>query len=131
MTRDEAKALLPIIQAYTEGKTIQTKIKTDSQGLAEEWIDVINPDLDGTPGCYRIKPEPTYRPFKDADECWKEMQKHQPFGWVIDPSMQYRQVIRLSGCAFYLDGASVAYEFREILMNLTFADGEPFGVKQE
>lgn len=131
MTRDEAKALLPIIQAYTEGKTIQTKIKTDSQGLAEEWIDVINPDLDGTPGCYRIKPEPTYRPFKDADECWKEMQKHQPFGWVIDPSMQYRQVIRLSGCAFYLDRASVVYEFREVLMNLTFADGEPFGVKQE
>ena len=49
MTREEAKALLPIIQAYTEGKTIQTKIKTDSQGLAEEWIDVINPDLDGNP----------------------------------------------------------------------------------
>lgn len=29
---------------------------------------------------YRIKPEPKYRPFKDAKECWQEMQKHQPFG---------------------------------------------------
>lgn len=31
---------------------------------------------------YRIKPEPKYRPFKDAEECWNEMQKHQPFGWT-------------------------------------------------
>ena len=96
MTRDEAKALLPIIQAYTEGKTIQTKIKTDSQGLAEEWIDVINPDLDGNPGCCRIKPEPTYRPFKDTEECWREMQKHQPFGWAKEN--QTRNTLILGGC---------------------------------
>lgn len=31
---------------------------------------------------YRVKPEPEYRPFKDAKECWAEMQKHQPFGWT-------------------------------------------------
>ena len=131
MTREEAKALLPIIQAYTEGKTIQIKIKTDSTGLAEEWIDVINPDLDGSPGCYRIKPEPTYRSFKDADECWQEMRKHQPFGWVIDPNMQYRQIVKLNRDTFYLDNANARFKFCDILRNLTFADGNPFGIKEE
>ena len=125
LTREESKEFLPIIQAFAEGKTIQVQ---ETEGYWRD-LDVLHFNYDTYR--YRIKPELKYRSFKDADECWKEMQKHQPFGWVIDPSMQYRQVIRLSGCAFYLDGASVAYEFREILMNLTFADGEPFGVKQE
>ena len=121
MTRDEAKALLPIIQAYTEGKTIQTKIKTDSQGLAEEWIDVINPDLDGNPGCYRIKPKPTYRPFKDAKECWQEMQKHQPFGWAKEISNEK-----------YINLGWVPTEDNEdAFHNITFADGTPFGIEEE
>lgn len=125
LTREESKEFLPIIQAFAEGKTIQVQ---ETEGYWRD-LDVLHFNYDTYR--YRIKPELKYRSFKDADECWKEMQKHQPFGWVIDPSMQYRQVIRLSGCAFYLDKASVAYEFREVLMNLTFADGEPFGVKQE
>ena len=125
LTREESKEFLPIIQAFAEGKTIQVQ---ETEGYWRD-LDVLHFNYDTYR--YRIKPELKYRSFKDADECWKEMQKHQPFGWVIDPSMQYRQVIRLSGCAFYLDEASVAYEFREVLMNLTFADGEPFGVKQE
>ena len=125
LTREESKEFLPIIQAFAEGKTIQVQ---ETEGYWRD-LDVLHFNYDTYR--YRIKPELKYRSFKDADECWKEMQKHQPFGWVIDPSMQYRQVIRLSGCSFYLDRASVVYEFREVLMNLTFADGEPFGVKQE
>lgn len=136
MTREEAKALLPIIQAYAEGKTIQTKIKTDSTGLAEEWIDVINPDLDGSPGCYRIKPEPTYRPFKDADECWQEMRKHQPFGWLQDKACK---VFKLYAISIDNDGIMIAeYDngtslesFKALCSNYTFADGEPFGIKEE
>ena len=30
------------------------------------------------------KKEPTYLPFKNKEECWAEMQKHQPFGWVME-----------------------------------------------
>lgn len=26
--------------------------------------------------------EPSYRPFKNQEECWNEMLKHEPFGWV-------------------------------------------------
>ena len=35
--------------------------------------------------------ENSYRPFKNDDECWEEMKKHEPFGWVknIDDEKYY------------------------------------------
>ena len=75
MTREEAKELLPIIQAWAEGKNIQFL----SDG---EWHDINQADFTCYPDKYRIKPEPKYRPFKNQEECWKEMLKHQPFGWL-------------------------------------------------
>ena len=77
MTREEAKKLLPFIQAYCEGKTIQSKCITDEMPL---WLDDNNPTFEVDDFDYRIKPEPKYRPFKNAEECWNEMKKHQPFG---------------------------------------------------
>lgn len=132
MTREEAKQMLPVIQAYAEGKTIQTKIKTDSTGLAEKWIDVTNPDLDGNPGCYRIKPEPTYRPFKDAEECWEEMQKHQPFGWLRHDGLDCMiHISYLLGEALTLEGDCL-YTFENAFdKGYAFADGEPFGIIEE
>lgn len=73
MDRQQAKELMPIIQAFAEGKTIQA---AGGRG----WYDVDNINFNSCK--YRIKPEPKYRPFNDAEECWQEMQKHQPFGWV-------------------------------------------------
>ena len=74
MTREEAKELLPIIQAFAEGKTIQLF----TNGI---WEDAKNPSF-GELSRYRIKPEDTYRPFETKEECWNEMLKHQPFGWL-------------------------------------------------
>lgn len=55
MKRDEAKKLLPVIQAFAEGKVVQMK---DSKG---SWIH--NPSPTFSPVYeYRIKPEPL--------ECW-------------------------------------------------------------
>ena len=75
MNRQQAKELLPIIKAYAEGKTIQYYYEDAN------WID-ISPDkavdFSNNPSKYRIKPDPKYRPFKDIEECWQEMQKHQP-----------------------------------------------------
>ena len=75
MTREEAKTLLPIIQAWAEGKNIQ--FLSD-----DEWHDINQADFTCYPDKYRIKPEPKYRPFKTLEECWEEMLKHQPFGWI-------------------------------------------------
>ena len=77
MTREEAKELLPIIQAWAEGKSIQ--YQTDSGS----WTDITKELYTGNhPSLYRVKPEPKYRPFKTKEECWQEMLKHQPFGWL-------------------------------------------------
>lgn len=95
MNRERAKELLPIIKAFAEGKKIEMAL-FDDDGAIAEWSDVHYPKwLDNH--IYRIKQEPKYRPFKDADECWEEMQKHQPFGWVIDKSSHRHWAIESTG----------------------------------
>lgn len=76
MTREEAKALLPIIQAFSEGKTIEYLTTRN------EWVELEDPEFSYSASIYRIKQEPKYRPFKDAKECFEEMKKHEPFGWI-------------------------------------------------
>ena len=78
MTREQAKELLPIIQAFAEGKTLQYRVNEENN----EWKDINNPAFNDLSSEYPIKPEPTYRSFKTKEECWNEMMKHQPFGWV-------------------------------------------------
>ena len=79
MNSRQAKELLPIIQAFVEGKTIEFR----ERGCTL-WTESVSPIFNFANFEYRIKPEPKYRPFKDAEECWQEMQKHQPFGWLKD-----------------------------------------------
>lgn len=125
MTREEVKTCLPIMQAYVEGKQIQY--------LYDEWkdIDKLTTDLYINPELYRIKPESKYRPFKDAEECWQEMQKHQPFGWVkdMDGSKFIIETVNSDG-SLYVSDDGTCY-FSEMLKNYTFADGTPFGVLEE
>ena len=116
MTREEAKQLLPVIKAYIEGKEIQYKRKFTE----EEWKDALYLN-ETTEYTYRIKPTPTFRPFKDAGECWQEMQKHKPFGWLKD---------KLSGT--YVNVGYVPIDNDVSSFNsLTFADGQPFGILEE
>lgn len=129
MNRNRAKQLLPIIQAYAEGKVIQ--INQPFSG----WEDCNEPLFNGDPSVYRIKPEPKYRPFKDAEECWAEMLKHQPFGWLKEEGKDnYRLVgtINNEGLLF-INHANNCKELSFLGVNkwLTFADGVPFGVKNE
>ena len=83
MTREEAKQLLPIIQAFAEGEIIECRTKpgTISAGIPNEWTEI--KEIGFWNGIeYRIKTEPKYRSFKNAEECLAEMLKHQPFGWI-------------------------------------------------
>lgn len=134
MTREEAKELLPIIQAFAEGKTLQYRVNNENN----EWKDINNPAFNDAPSEYRIKPEPKYRPFKSRDECWNEMLKHQPFGWVTDKCKYLHIVcVRQWNIECILDtGSGVLYSrtltFAETLeQGFTFADGTPFGIKEE
>lgn len=114
MNREQAKELLPIIKAFAEGKTIQVQ-----EGI--DWCYLRNnADFNLNPSIYRIKPSSKYRPFKDAEECWQEMQKHQPFGWVKTDE-GYEQIWHVNK----------GDDFNATLKTCTFADGTPFGIKEE
>ena len=128
MTREEAKQLLPIIQAFAEGKTIQVKV-TDNRWY--DWKDKIDElNFNSGPQNYRIKPEPKYRPFKSQEECWHEMMKHQPFGWVRTIiSDNLRLIESIIPRAIFCNRTFTPY--KEAFEWLKFADGTPFGIKEE
>ena len=123
MNRKQAKELLPLIKAFAEGKAIQAMERG-------EWKDVDHFNLAmASVVNYRIKPKPKYRPFQNAEECWQEMQKHQPFGWLKAIRFPVYQVIN------YVDNIgvninSVSTSFDKAMEHYTFSDGTPFGVKE-
>jgi hypothetical protein len=127
MDRNQARELLPIIQAYAEGKIIQVK-----QPIVG-WKDNNEPLFNGDTSSYRIKPEPKFRPFKDAEECWQEMLKHQPFGW-IKCYEGYLNITYVGDEQVYLadpDGGAILLDSENSYKDNTFVDGTPFGIKVE
>lgn len=125
MTREETTERIKIMQAYVDGKKIQWAY--DSTDI---WYDTDypqwTPDID-----YRIKPESSYRPFHNTDECWQEMLKHQPFGIMSSKNRKdYMSFKSLNdeGCDF------CGYEgenFESAFDDIQFADGTPFGIKED
>ena len=127
MTREEAKELLPIIQAWTEGKEIQYRTCPD------KWVDIEENErvnFTSPPSDYRIKPEPKYRPFKTKEECWDEMMKHQPFGWVKEISSEMPCLINAITNKNIVIMEDIS-SFKKALNIYEFKDGTPFGIKEE
>lgn len=124
MTREQAKELLPIITAYVEGKTIEVKDRQNN------WNKIKDPNFDEYPMLYRIKPEPKYHPFKNVEECWQEMQKHQPFGWVKSTLFKDLDLVKRV-TTLYVEINRDIIDYKDALEKFTFADDTPFGVKVE
>lgn len=127
MTREEAKQLLPIIQAFADGNTIEF---LNARNMWEELEDVL---FCREPKYYRIKPEPKYRPFKTKEECWNEMMKHQPFGWLTSKKTNNNVLIGYVGelnnvYISFTAGESEAYSAEMLFDNYKFVDGTPFGM---
>ena len=133
MTKEDIKKFMPLMQAMLEGKTIQRHL--DDMG----WVYTDKIFVGDGVSLYRIKPEPKYRPFKTKEECWNEMQNHQPFGWLkskkngsfccigeVSWSDEFETVhIALSTCESLSRSANSMFD------EYTFADGTPFGVMEE
>ena len=126
MTREEVKEMLPVLQAFAEGKTIESRCIKGDKSL---WYDDEDPSFDNDFE-YRLKPEPKYRPFKDAEECWAEMQKHNPFGWLKSKKDGYYSFITMLNYRFRLNGYD-GWRFDDVINKFTFADGTTFGVKED
>ena len=123
MTKEKAKHLAEIFNAYAEGKPIEVF-------LDGEWGE-ITPDkyyFDIEDECYRIKKTPNYRPFKNAKEFLEEMQKHKPVGWLVSDKA-FSIITEFNNVVIEFGHSN--YTFEEILINgITFADGQPFGIKE-
>lgn len=130
MNRKEAAELSPFIKAFSEGKDIEMRSK-NSHAQLNGWAkmdEFIFGNFE-----YRIKPEPKYRPFANVEECWAEMLKHQPFGWLNGDKCFYNivSVSNIDVNMANVSGDIVTLDFSEVMEDNTFADGTPFGVKIE
>lgn len=134
MIRQEVKQLLPIFVAFAEGKAIECRTKpgTISASIPNEWTEMKEigfwNDVE-----YRIKPEQKFRSFANAEECWQEMQKHQPFGWLKGDKCFYNivSVSNIDVSMANVSGDIIILNFSDIMEDNTFADGTPFGIKVE
>ena len=112
------------MEAYANGKEIQF-LNDDNK-----WIDTDNPLFNWAKVTYRVKPEPKYRPFKSQEECWGEMLKHQPFGWVKEISSEMLYLINgISNMSIVI--MEDINSFKEAMNIYEFKDGTPFGIKEE
>ena len=133
MDRNQAKEFYPILQAFAEGKVIECRTKPsfiEGTDVPNDWTEM--KDITYWSNIeYRIKPEPKFRPFANAEECWQEMLKHQPFGWtksISEKRFYFISKIDDNGC-FFSNNDNVS--FKTLFASDTFADGTPFGIKEE
>ena len=129
MTREELKEAAKVMEAYANGKKIQCNYNCQDN---EGWVDTDNPSFNWDKYAYRIKSEPKYRPFKTQEECWNEMLKHQPFGWIRNNDTQRLCNIGSIGrnnCGVVIDKSILYFDLAFNTCN--FIDGTPFGIKEE
>ena len=136
MTIEEIKEAAKVMEAYANGKKIQCNDNHLGNG---EWVTTDNPSFNWDKYAYRIKPEPQYRPFKSQEECWNEMLKHQPFGWVKSKksgtfysigSVLWDKEFDDVFVTFAYDGM-LCRSSKSVFEDFTFLDGTPFGIKEE
>lgn len=132
MNRNQAKEFYPILQAYAEGKVIECRTKPsliEGSDVPNDWTEMKEIEFWNNIE-YRIKPESKYRPFKDTKECWQEMLKHNPFGWVKSTLFKDLALVKRV-TTLYVEINRDTIDYKDALDKFTFADGVPFGVKYE
>lgn len=114
------KEIIEVVKAHSQGKIIQFRDKN----VNTVWTTCANndPSWDFSRTDFRVKPEKYIRAYKDRDECWNDMLKHEPFGWIK---------IKDSGNYEFLDIIAKASDFEFIFQNHTYADGSPFGIVEK
>ena len=124
MTKEKAKHLAEVLNAYAEGKPIEVL-------LDSEWGEVdLNEYSFDERESYRIKKEQTYRPFKNGKECIEEMKKHYPVGRIKQNGYERLYFISPIGRGVCVDGLYKFFIYDDCFNRFTFADGKPFGIKE-
>ena len=132
MNRNQAKEFYPILQAYAEGRVIECRTKPsfiEGSDVPNDWTEMKEIEFWNNTE-YRVKPKQKYRPFRDAEECWQEMKKHQPFGWVKSTLFKDFALVKIVTTLYFEINRDII-DYKDALDKFTFADGTPFGVKLE
>ena len=114
-----------IFNAYAEGKTIEVFLDGD-------WCEITSNgfNFDVENDYYRIKKEPTYRPFKNGKECLEEMKKHEPYGYIKENGYAELYHITPGGGNFLVISLLTQFTYEQGFYHFTFDDGQPFGIKK-
>lgn len=80
--------MIAVMQAFADGNNIEVYGDKNS-----EWIECVAPVWDWLNYDYRIKTEPKYRPYKNAEECFRDVQKHN--GWILDNDGNFLKVLTI------------------------------------
>ena len=134
MNRKEAKEFYPFLQAFAEGRVIECRTKQSTvkgTSVPNDWTEIKEIGYwDNIE--YRVKPEPKYRPFKYAEECWQEMQKHQPFGWVkLKGTESGYYMLKGIASQVVIGFNETPFSYKKVFEDYTFADELTFGIKVE
>lgn len=113
------KEIIEVVKAHSEGKQIQYCNHNDVC-----WEDCLhnNPIWHFGIYDYRVKPESKVRPYHSKVECFNEMLKHEPFGWV-----------KTKGTDNYVNLTIISStgDFEHLFRTFTYVDGSPFGIVEE
>lgn len=118
MNREYVKEMMPIFQAFAEGKTIEIYSR-----INDNWVVNDYPEFDGHPDYYRIKPEPKYRPFnsEEMEALVGKVLKHSTGGTYLAVNFTN------GGIQFVYDLKPYSYTAKNLLDNWTI-DGQPAGM---
>ena len=133
MDRNQAKEFYPILQAFAEGRVIECRTKPsliEGSDVPNDWTEMKEIKFWNNIE-YRIKPEPRCRSFKDAEECWNEMQKHQPFGWVNYNGYRVNIAAVMGSAITFVNNKGYTLFFQQAFEGCTFIDKQPFGIKEK
>ena len=134
MNRKEAKEFYPFLQAFAEGRVIECRTKPSAvKGtyIPNDWTEMKEIEFWNNTE-YRVKPEQKYRPFRDAKECWEEMQKHQPFGWVkLKDTESGYYMLKGIASQVVIGFNETPFSYKKVFEDYTFADELTFGIKVE
>ena len=133
MDRNQAKEFYPILQAFAEGRVIECRTKPsliEGSDVPNDWTEMKEIRFWNNIE-YRIKQEPKYRQFKDSEECWNEMQKHQPFGWVNYNGYRANIAAVMGSAITFVNNKGYTLFFQQAFEGCTFIDKQPFGIKEK
>lgn len=138
---------IEVMKAYLEGKTIQCKKVTNNDDRYD-WYDCddwpgwydCNPAWDWTNFEYRVKSEPTYRPYKNLEEFKQDIVRKYGGSkfeniletrniWLKSKCKEFiGQIVKLTTDNVFVDGSDKSWLC--VFNYYSYLDGTPFGIKE-